>query len=185
MRFRRASSPLVHSGAGLAGLPAPHLPRRGVRNTGRFTAPAAPRAVKHVASCAFQAHDTVSCWNSTRQTAASDAGSACVPHATVLSACNSQRHHALGALTECLATPHCWVLGPPTSSAGRRPFTTLPPARLTARRRTKGPQTRRVRRIPLLRRRRSRRTSLAGAGRTKNNPGRRTKQELFFRVIRN
>ena len=57
---------------------------------------------------------------------------ACVPHATVLSACNSQRRHALGALTECLASPHCWVLGPPTPSAGRRPFTTLrraPPAR--------------------------------------------------------
>jgi hypothetical protein len=30
-----------------------------------------------------------------------------------------------GALTECLASPHCWVLGPPTSSAGRYPFTTL------------------------------------------------------------
>ncbi len=57
---------------------------------------------------------------------------ACVPHTAVLSACNSQRRHALGALTECLASPHCWVLGPPTPSAGRRPFTTLrraPPAR--------------------------------------------------------
>jgi hypothetical protein len=57
---------------------------------------------------------------------------ACVPHAAVLSARNSQRRHALGALTECLASPHCWVLGPPTSSASHRPFTTLrraPPAR--------------------------------------------------------
>ena len=54
-----------------------------------------------------------------------------------------------GALTECWASPHCWVLGPPTSSAGHRPFTTLQPARFTARHRTKGPQTRRVRRIPL------------------------------------
>ena len=49
---------------------------------------------------------------------------ASVPHATVLSACNSQRRHALGALTECLVSPHCWVLGPPTPFAGRRPFTT-------------------------------------------------------------
>jgi hypothetical protein len=49
---------------------------------------------------------------------------ACVPHATVLSACNSQRRHAPGALTECLASPHCWVLGPPTSPADHHPFTT-------------------------------------------------------------
>jgi hypothetical protein len=48
-----------------------------------------------------------------------------VPHATVLSACYSQRRHALGALTECLVSPHCWVLGPPTPTAGHRPFTTL------------------------------------------------------------
>ena len=38
-----------------------------------------------------------------------------------------------GALTECWASPHCWVLGPPTSSAGRGPFTTLRVAHLTAR----------------------------------------------------
>ena len=74
---------------------------------------------------------------------------ACVPHAAVLSACNSQRRHALGALTECLASPHCWVLGPPTSSAGHRPFTTPRTARLMACRRAKGPHTRRGRRIPL------------------------------------
>ena len=34
-----------------------------------------------------------------------------------------------GALTECWASPHCWVLGPPTPSAGHRPFTTSQPAR--------------------------------------------------------
>ena len=55
---------------------------------------------------------------------ATDEFFASVPHATVLSACNSQRRHVLGALTECLVSPHCWVLGPPTSFAGRRPFTT-------------------------------------------------------------
>src|SRR5215207_11097447 len=80
---------------------------------------------------------------------ASNAALASVPHTAVLSACNSQRRHALGALTECLVSPHCWVLGPPTPSAGHRPFTTLRQHPLPARHRTKGPQTRRVRRIPL------------------------------------
>ena len=56
---------------------------------------------------------------------ATDEFFASVPHAAVLSAYNSPRHHVLGALTECLVSPHCWVLGPPTPSAGRRPFTTL------------------------------------------------------------
>jgi hypothetical protein len=95
---------------------------------------------EHMAPCA-EAHG--------KQSSLGRSAYACVPHATVLSACNSQRRHALGALTECLASPHCWVLGPPTSSAGHRPFTTLQMARFTARHRTKGPQTRRVRRIPL------------------------------------
>ncbi len=82
----------------------------------------------HVASCAFQAHDTVSCWNSTRRTAASDA-----VHTPAFRMRRSYRLATpsgatpLGALTECWASPHCWVLGPPTSSAGRGPFTTLRP----------------------------------------------------------
>jgi hypothetical protein len=47
-------------------------------------------------------------------------------------------------------TPHCWVLGPPTTAAGHRPFTTLrEPCLVSLAPRTKGPQSRRVRRIPL------------------------------------
>ena len=100
---------------------------------------------RHMTPCAGgTAHGKLPCGSGCERSAY-----ACVPHATVLSACNSQRRHVLGALTECLVSPHCWVLGPPTSSAGHRPFITLRPAHLTARRRTKGPQTRRVRRIPL------------------------------------
>jgi hypothetical protein len=72
-----------------------------------------------------------------------------VPHATILSACNSQRRHALGALTECLASPHCWVLGPPTSTTDRQSFHDLAKLASSARSAQKGPWSRRVRRIPL------------------------------------
>ncbi len=120
--------------------------RRGVRNDRAFHRARGATWVKHVASCAFRAHGSVHWWNSARRvavdlsrhaaTASEAAHTPCVPHAAVLSACNSQRRHAPGALTECLASPHCWVLGPPTSSAGRRPFTTsrgLPHRRAAAR----------------------------------------------------
>ena len=75
----------------------------------------------------------------------------CVPHATVLSACNSQRRHVLGALTECLVPPHCWVLGPPTAGCGMSSFHYLAAslAFKSPALRTKGPQSRRGRRIPL------------------------------------
>ena len=72
---------------------------------------------------------------------------ACVPHAPVFSACNSRRSHVLGLLTECLARH---IAG----SSGRPPrlrvivLSHLCGARLTGARPTKGPQTRRVRRIP-------------------------------------
>ena len=127
-RFSRAPHkrhrPALTPARGSPVLLVPHFPEGACGTTGRFTAPAAPRAVKHVAAVR----------RSTRQNnSLGRSAYACVPHATVLSACNSQRHHALGALTECLASPHCWVLGPPTSSAGHRPFTTLRVARLTAR----------------------------------------------------
>ena len=98
-------------------------PRRGVRNDRAFHRARGATWVTtwhHVLS----RHMTPCTVGTAHGKAASHAGNACVPHATVLSACNSQRRHALGALTECLASPHCWILGPPTSSAGRRPFTT-------------------------------------------------------------
>ena len=94
---------------------------------------------------------------------------ACVPHATVLSACNSQRRHALGVLTECLASPHCWVLGPPTPTADRHSSHDLAGMASRPCSAQKGPQSRRGRRIPLQRRRRNRRASLVGAGRRKDS----------------
>ena len=99
------------------------FPRRGVRNDRAFHRARGATWVNTWQPCA-EAHG--------KQSSLGRSAYACVPHATVLSACNSQRHHALGALTECLASPHCWVLGPPTSSAGHRPFTT---SRLRASRR--------------------------------------------------
>ena len=103
---------------------------------------------------------------------------ACVPHATVLPACNSQRHHALGALTECLAPPHCWVLGPPIPSADRCPFTTL------RQRTSRHAVTRKARRRDGSVASRSAPVMLparlfAGAGRPINIPGRRASSSAF------
>ena len=85
--------------------------------------------VTHGGHMLFRARGSVCLWNSTRHWLRKaqpprKQENACVPHATILSACNSQRRHALGALTECLASPHCWVLGPPTSTTGHHPITT-------------------------------------------------------------
>jgi hypothetical protein len=136
----------------------PHFPERGVRNDRAFHRARGATWVNTWHHAPFQAHDTVYWWNSTQQgcLAAADANAARTP------AFRTRRFYRLatpsgatapGALTECWASPHCWVLGPPTSSAGRRPFTTSRLARLNRRAaHAKGPQTRRVRRIPLLRR---------------------------------
>ena len=44
-------------------------------------------------------------------------GHACIPHTTILSACYSQQR--LGwRFDQVRASPHCWVLGPPTPHAG-------------------------------------------------------------------
>ena len=106
-RLRRASSPLVHSGAGLAGLETQLLsssPLRGVRNDRAFH-----RA--RGATCGEARGSRVPKANGKQ--IASDAGNACVPHATVLSACYSQRPHVLGALTECLHRHIAGSLGRP------------------------------------------------------------------------
>ena len=85
----------------------------------------------HMGHMLSRACGSVRLWKGTRQWLLVEGSrpqkqeTTCVPHATVLSACNSQRRHVLGALTKCLVPPHCWVLGPPTAAAGHRPFTTL------------------------------------------------------------
>ncbi len=140
----------------------------------------------HVASCAFQAHDTVSCWNSTRQTAASDA--------VHTPAFRTRRFYRLatpsgattpGALTECWASPHCWVLGPPTPSAGHRPFTTLQKARFNGapshERPTDATGPSHPAPAPVMLPARL----FVGAGQPINIPGRRTNQELFLLENRN
>ncbi len=144
--------PVSRPAPGNAGLFGSSSPRRGVRNDWAESRARGvrmwkhtdiPPAFRHAGSGSTHRRRTTSRTGPRKQVFA------CVPHAMVLSACNSQRRHAPGALTECLASPHCWVLGPPTPSAGRRPFTTSQVTRHRHATRTKGPQTRRVRRIPL------------------------------------
>ena len=123
----RASSPRSSSGSGLAGLLL-RFPPRGVRNDWAESRARGVRMLKHAASrLPFSTAGGGSAHRrrTMRRTGPRKQVFACVPHTAVLSACNSQRRRAPGALTECLASPHCWVLGPPTPSAGRRPFTTL------------------------------------------------------------
>ena len=69
----------------------------------------APHAFRHMAPCAFgRAHGKGCVKQPPRRQA-----NACVPHATVLSACYSQRPHVLGALTECLHRHIAGSLGRP------------------------------------------------------------------------
>jgi hypothetical protein len=105
--------------------------RRDVRNDWAFHRARGATCLRHMAATCFsgtwlrvplEEHTTMAAFEGSRPQKQENA---CVPHATVLSACDSQRHHAPGALTECLASPHCWVLGPPTSSADRRSFLDL------------------------------------------------------------
>ncbi len=189
---RRASSPRVYSGPRACRSFWSYLvliPLKGACGT-QGVSPRPRRHVgDHVASCAFQAHDTVYCWNSTRQTAASDA--------VHTPAFRTRRFYRLatpsgatplGALTECWASPHCWVLGPPTPSAGHRPFTTLQKARFI------GAPSGALQRRAIARKAHRRDGSVAsrsapvmlparlfaGAGRSINIPKNRTGQELFF-----
>ena len=120
-RHRPSSSP-ARGGRSLLSLFPFLVPRRGVRNDRAKPAPAAPaldagspHAVGHGTQAVVQPQRS----KPVELNRALEAGFACVPHATVLSACNSQRPHVLGALTECLVPPHCWVLGPPTTPTGR------------------------------------------------------------------
>ncbi len=149
---RRASSPRGSSGLRACRSFFPFPPKGACGTTGRKAAPAASvcgnirtSRLPFGLAGGGSAHRR----RTMRRTGPRKQVFACVPHAMVLSACNSQRRHALGALTECLASPHCWVLRPPTPSAGHRPFTTSQVTRHRHASRTKGPQTRRVRRIPL------------------------------------
>jgi hypothetical protein len=114
----RASSPRVSSG--------PRVRRsflllisseEACGTAGRFAAPAAPCVLAHGATCLFQGTWLRVPLESTRQGCFGQPPrkqeNACVPHATVLSACNSQRGHVLGLLTECLARHIAGSLGRP------------------------------------------------------------------------
>ena len=136
---RRASSPLVSSPArGLAGLSLLRLPRKGMRNAGRFTAPAAPRVVGHVAPC--------TCGDARRCVALRFTRSRASLHRldqdglgnrntlrsanNDLSACNSQQRPGW-RFDQVRASPHCWVLGPPTLACRSSPLS-VPTARRPA-----------------------------------------------------
>src|SRR5687768_6851879 len=101
---------------------------------------------RHMAPCAFgRAHGKAALVQPPRKQE-----NACVPHAAVLSACNSQRGHGLGLLTECLARHIAGSLGRPprvrvivlSLVCTERGTRATPPC-------TKGLHTRRGRRIPL------------------------------------
>jgi len=97
-----------------------------------------PRPRRHVCwhmapHAFFKAHGSVCLWKSTRQ--------GCFSAATTEAGkrLRSARDGLIGLqlpagprpwpLDGMLGSPHCWVLGPPTSSAGHRPFTSLHGAR--------------------------------------------------------
>jgi hypothetical protein len=148
--------PLFISGSGFADLFVPSPPKGRAERQG--VSPRPRRHVgEHVASCAFRAHDSVC--RSTRRVAVYTATASDAAHTPAFRTrwfyrlATPSGTTSPGALTECWASPHCWVLGPPTSSAGHRPFTTSRVARLNRRAaHAKGPHTRQVRRIPRLRR---------------------------------
>jgi len=93
--------------AGLASRLTSFFPREGVRNAGRFTAPAAPCAAGHMAACAFQGpclralvEQRTACCHAPRKctATASEAENACVP-----------QHNGLIGL-QLPAAPRAWRL---------------------------------------------------------------------------
>jgi hypothetical protein len=133
MTLSRASSPRVYSDFETRRSFSLRLLRRGVRNGWAVRRARGAMCVgtwrhmpfsRHMAPCAFGEHTARLLWAAT-----TEAGKRLRSARDGLIGLQLPAGPRPWPLDGMLGSPHCWVLGPPTSCAGHRPFTGLHGAR--------------------------------------------------------